>query len=444
MAVPLHQVSFAVEAPEIEEVLDTVTGEHLPVAAVIGGDYERAIQLRLQLRTAIKADNVRYRCSLCKTPVYLVSRCDTRRFFFRHTLEDGRCTARTRGQLSQAEIDARKYNGAKESEAHLRMKAWVEQSLKTDPRFSNVRVEATWKGQLTGERRKPDVRAVLGSHEIAFEIQLSTTHLNVIAERRLFYLQEGALLFWIFKTFDADSRRLTHDDVFFNNNQNAFVVNTDTVELSLERGAFHLECIWSAPEAEGASPELERQVVSFHDLTLDFEDQRAFYYDYGGERIKRLHRTDNSLRDAFESFWSSYAGTYQDDTAIWDALRMKLRARGLDVPWLARDLPAPLLNALYSAKQGRPVGWHFHGLIEVAHRVATGYKQHLLKFRQALAAFDRGSQLEREDKSGKWRKRVKDYKGAIRSGSREYEQDSSHDALVAFLFPELENPAKSL
>src|ERR1039458_9842236 len=105
------------------------------------------------------------------------------------------------------------------------MKMWVAQCLEADPRFSNVRVEATWRGRLTGEYRRPDVRATLDSRDVAFEIQLSTTHLNVIAERRYFYLCEGGLLFWIFRAFDADSRRLTHDDVFFNNNRNAFVVN---------------------------------------------------------------------------------------------------------------------------------------------------------------------------------------------------------------------------
>ena len=60
---------------------------------------------------------------------------------------------------------------------------------------------------------------------MVFEIQLSTTYVNVIAERRDFYLNEGGMLLWIFYNFDAGERRLTQDDVFFNNNRNAFVVS---------------------------------------------------------------------------------------------------------------------------------------------------------------------------------------------------------------------------
>lgn len=62
-----------------------------------------------------------------------MSRAEERRFFFRHTLEDGRCLARTRGELSQEEIDARRYNGVKESARHLQMKEWVAQCLAADP-----------------------------------------------------------------------------------------------------------------------------------------------------------------------------------------------------------------------------------------------------------------------------------------------------------------------
>lgn len=57
----MPEASLAVESPEIEEVLDLVTGEHLPAATVIGDDYARAIQLRMQLRTGIRADDARYR-----------------------------------------------------------------------------------------------------------------------------------------------------------------------------------------------------------------------------------------------------------------------------------------------------------------------------------------------------------------------------------------------
>ena len=133
--------AFAVENPEVAEVMEIASGDHLDHGEVIGTDYEKAIQLRMALRTYIKRGTPHYACSLCGVPVYLVSRAEERRFFFRHTLEDGRCLARTRGELSQEEIDARRYNGVKESARHLQMKEWVVQCLAADPRFTDVATE---------------------------------------------------------------------------------------------------------------------------------------------------------------------------------------------------------------------------------------------------------------------------------------------------------------
>jgi len=126
---------------------------------------------------------------------------DSRLFYFKHVLEDGRCPQITRGELTMEEINARKYNGAKESARHIQMKEYVVKSLSADSRFSNIRVEKRWTGELSGEWRQPDVRATYNGIDIVFEIQLSTTFLDVIVERRRFYQREGGLLFWIFADF---------------------------------------------------------------------------------------------------------------------------------------------------------------------------------------------------------------------------------------------------
>ncbi|WP_407066812.1 DUF6035 family protein [Extensimonas sp. H3M7-6] len=52
------------------------------------------------------------------------------------------------------------------------------------------KTEETWKGSI-GEWRRPDVQAKFGDLRMAFEIQLSTTYIRVIAERQEFYLREG-------------------------------------------------------------------------------------------------------------------------------------------------------------------------------------------------------------------------------------------------------------
>jgi len=210
--------SLAVLNPEIKEVLRMETGDHLKVESVIGSDYAELIKLRMAVRTAIQNDREMYRCSICGVAVYLCRTKNEQRFFFKHRHESGNCPAITRGALSQKEMDARRYNGAKESARHIKMKDWVAECLAADGRFTEIELEPHWKGTLTSDWRKPDVRAVYKGLPIAFEIQLSTTYLNVIAERRQFYLQQKGLLFWIFAIFDSERRRMTEEDVFYNNN----------------------------------------------------------------------------------------------------------------------------------------------------------------------------------------------------------------------------------
>ena len=172
--------SLAVLDPEISEVQSTESGEIFPAAEVIGNDSGKAMGLRMSLSQSIAQGAPLLVCPLCGVPVYLVSLKETRRFFFRHVLEDGRCPAHTRGDLSEDEINARKYNGAKESQAHIRMKEILVESLRCDPRFSDVKVEAVWKGQDRAAWRKPDVQAVYNGIPVVFEVQLSTTFLRVI------------------------------------------------------------------------------------------------------------------------------------------------------------------------------------------------------------------------------------------------------------------------
>jgi hypothetical protein len=289
-----------------------------------------------------------------------------------------------------------------------------------------------WTGPLTGEWRKPDVRARLGELSIAFEVQLSTTHLNVVVARQDFYLREGGLLVWVFANFDADARRLTFDDIFYNNNQNAFLVNERTVVISLEKGEFFLECLWAEPLPGGGVSPLRRAIVPFHELTLDQESQQAFYFDYRGARVRidveeaeALERQRKVLRDRFEAYWMAFVGRELGPAHLveWRELRIAFARAGVPLPALPERLPAALLNALYSAKHGHPVGWRHSRLIEIAHWVALAHREHLQTFRRALAAYGRGDQLLAEDRTGKWRKRVQEYRRALASDDPAYEQD---------------------
>lgn len=434
--------SLIVADPEISEVLDLETGEIRPVRDVIGEDYEKVLQLRMALKQGIAAGVPLLACPMCTVPVHLVSRKKARQFFFRHEIEEGSCSAQTKCGLSEERILAMKYDGARESAAHMRMKEIIAESLRGDPNFSNVEIERVWKGEEYNSRRKPDVRAVWkGNLPVAFEVQLSTTFLRVIAERRDFYLRNGGLLFWVFNRFDMGDARLTQEDVFYNNNRNAFVANEETLKASKEAESLILECVWSEPAVHDDQTlwSQHQRLIRFDELTLERERQRAFLFDADAARGRCDALTkDWSLRRDFRAYWIARNGTHDD--ATWLDLRRRLSDRSIQLsrwPDDGEGLVA-LLDTLYSAAEGCPIGWRYADLVKIAHHVFDKHKGHLWAFKLMLSAHGRGPQIVSEDTTGKWRTmKVPAYRDAWISGDVAFAPDRRHDALIALLFPEI-------
>jgi hypothetical protein len=434
---------FSVNVPAIPSVLDLRSGEIPDVRHAIGNDYGEAIKLRMRVAQALRNKKPIYACPLCHVPVYLVSMPDRRRFYFRHDIEDGRCPAKTRGALSEEEINARKYNGVKESDDHKEMKEIVFGSLQCDPRFSDIRMETRWKGMDGATWRKPDVSATYEGTRIAFEIQLSTTFLRVIAERRNFYLEQGGLLCWIFKSYDNDYARLTQDDVFYNNNRNLFIANRETLDASRAAGEMVLDCRWVVPSITSNGQMLhqwDRALTRFSELTFDIPGQRIYTFDYD-QIADHVHSqtTDERLRTDFDAFWLSHRTYDNYDKEQWRQLRTGFRAKGIRLPERPHsgDGPVYLLNALYSAREGVPIGSKHFTLIQVAHNIADGHKMYLRIFMCAVKAYGRVSMIVDQDRTGKWKSKVDLIKHKYNSGHQDFEHDSRFDALARFLFPEV-------
>jgi hypothetical protein len=436
---PAPGEALIVERPQILEVLDVQAGTFVSAGEVMGNDYARLMRLRMEVRTQMRRGTPLYKCAICGVAVHICCSRDSSRFFFKHRHEDGNCPAVTAGTLNQTEIDARKYNGVKESRLHLQMKEWLVRCLSADKEFSDIRTEQVWKGAWSPQWRKPDVQAIYHGQRIAFEIQLSTTFLDVIAGRRDFYLAEGGLLFWIFARFDTDRLRMTDDDVFYNNNANAFVVNAQTLDQSLRDGAFQLECIWSVPLSNGQTSGLHRKWVRFDELTLDAPTQRGFFFDFDAAR-RALQQKEQAigeeLRDKFEQLFGSREIYGDEGRANWADLKSRFARLGVPFVYYPRDLPFELLQGLYSAKHGHPFASKRKLLVEAAHQVANGGR-HLRWFSQALRHYERGAQLKAEDRSGNWARKVKACRELERRSPDAFEPDRQHQELIEFLFPEL-------
>ncbi len=429
--------NYCVDDPEITEVCDMDSGEMLSARDAIGADYDRLIHLRMELAESNAANEEKYSCPICGVGVYLVCsrRGADKRFFFRHRAEDGNCPAVTRGSMSKEEIEARKYNGAKESRAHQRMKEILAESIGRDSRFSDLQVEKVWRGMDRTQWRKPDVSAVWdNSFRVAFEVQLSTTFLHVIAQRRIFYRKEGGLLCWVFKNFNAEASSLTQDDIFHNNNRNLFLASEETLKTSKDRGALVLDCRWAEPTAghNGIEWTWRGELTAFSELTLDLAGQRVFHSDreqLDALAIQEAEAVDLKMR--FARWWA--AGSFDENE--WKAFQKEFAARRILLPKWQREASG-LLNALYTAKEGHVIGWEHSKFISAAHTIAGSHKKVVRAFRAALQAYGRAEQIKAEDPEGRWAKKVAEYKPRINARDKEYERDKRFDSLIAFLFPE--------
>jgi hypothetical protein len=375
-----------------------------------------------------------------------------KRFFFRHIEEDGSCAAQSRG-MHPDEILARKYHGQRESAAHKRIKNLIERSLKADASFSTVAIEKTWRAARDPKaRRQPDVQAVRGDLRIAFEVQLSTTFLSVVAGRRQFYRMEGGLLIWVLASFTQEYRRMTTDDLLFSNNSNLLVVDEETTAISERDGVFYVRCHFRMPVRNGyeISDAWEERIIRFDALTLELERQRAYFIDFEGarqkleglieaEQIAEAQRYDDALREAFWHFWQlRQQGTdYANAEADWLYLRNEFEGRGISVPFEYYETwnLQTVLNALLSAKAGRPIGWKYASIVQVAHLLEDKHKAILLIFGYALAAYGHRKKLETEDTTGRWNRKRASVREKIATYDPEFIPDGQWVDLIEFLFP---------
>ena len=96
-----------------------------------------------------------------------------------------------------------------------------------------------------------------------------------------------------------------------------------------------------------------------------------------------------------------------------------------------------MVRGILSARQGKPVGYDFRNLIEVAHRLFEQRKSALPAFGYALRAAQNNTLLKEQDGSGKWERKAALVREGMRSGDAAYQLEPAMAAVVGFLFPDL-------
>ncbi|MEH6386292.1 MULTISPECIES: DUF6035 family protein [Pseudomonas] len=447
------------QTQEHEMVLDRDTGRWLSLLEFMGGeDYGSVIsERRVALRIQLIEGQSRYVCPKCENAMILASikirDRAVERFFFKHLRDDGSCTGL--GGSGAKAIDARRFAQAKEGHEHKQLKGMLLESLAADASFSETMSEKRWWDIDGVSWRQPDVRSCRNGLRVAFEVQLSTTFLHVIAERMAFYRRNEGRLLWLFRDLELDLFRLSEDDIFYANNRNAFRITRETVQLSQVNKRFALECMWLEPVLAGTEivERIGRSIVYFDQLTFDNSYAgvpRAYFFDYESARSAtqaklytiQLHEHDASLRKDFNRFYLSFLAEQihgEEFDRTWSDFMVRFFQRGILLP----DRPVRsdglhfYLVAAYSARAGMPVGTRHTDLVKVGHYLVDQRKRTIWLFRLMLEAHDRAATMKIHDPKKNWLAKAKGYRAALKRGDEKYMPNRDFDPLLSFLFPEV-------
>lgn len=421
----------------------------------------RAELAKMRFNAFSKEEVGKIRCAICHTPVWPTLYINRQKFYFKHvSLENTDCKEVDR--LSTDQIDARRYNGQKEGSDHKKLKSLLEASIRADSNFSpEIHVEKNWYSADESKWRRPDIAATYLEdgkiQKIAFEVQLSSTFLKVMRARRDFYLEDNALLFWIFKEAKIDDQRQFQDDLFYNNNYNLFVIDQETFELSQERKKFILKCYYSKPVLNNFKIEEVWQqpcFVSFDELKKDFKNQRAFWFDYEGESsrlnqeaaLASLEKKKEEIRKQYMDFANQLSktdGYYLKEPYL--NLHRAFEDIGIILPEKIPSKLAAFNRLVFSAKAGEPMMTDFENLLQVANCGYEYGKEFMWYFGQVLKKYkDNWETLLQQDHRAASRKKLKRHMSwkekaqIIREGYKgAFEPDRDYEKLFYFLFPEI-------
>ena len=208
--------------------------------------------------------------------------------YFKHLKDSKDCPIKTDSNSSKEDILRGKYNGQKEGKEHIETKrliaSFLELNKSTKGEISHCDLEKVIKGNRDFLKwRKPDITSLFKDKTLVFEIQLSTTFLDVICERQHFYKEKQMFILWVFRKFEIeeDKQRFTQKDVFYSNNRNAFILNDEAIRLSEEHKDLYLLCQYQEPIVRGERLiyEWRGKYVCLSELIFDEIIYKVYYYD---------------------------------------------------------------------------------------------------------------------------------------------------------------------
>lgn len=292
----------------INEVFDFVTGEYIKTEDIfrkfdVFSEDEKLLkktELRLKLEDARKGFTKQaiYGCWYCHALVVLraINKRNKRKQHFKaeHSKE---CKIKSLNSLSHEQILRIKFDGQQEGYEHIRLKNIIADLLQLNKEnkheVKDIIVDKRRHlstDEQSKEWRKPDIFTSLHINDnplnLAIELQLATTFIEVVKERQHFYKRDKSYVIWVFKDFSTniDELKMMFIDVFVANSKNAFIINQETIIESEKRGDLVLSCYYRKYTRVGLEILCDwgYDLITLSELTYT-DDFRVFFHDADGE-----------------------------------------------------------------------------------------------------------------------------------------------------------------
>ncbi|WP_017293605.1 DUF6035 family protein [Geminocystis herdmanii] len=425
----------------IQEVLNIQTGEYLSADYFFSLSEDVIFKGRRKLEEYNQREEKLLVCPFCYQSVKIRgNKTGKKSMHFSHLYDSGDCPIKTSNKYTEDEIRRMKYNGQKESERHKMLKNFIGEFLEKDNRFYDVRIERNFQDKgLSKEWKRPDVAAKFRDLDIVFEIQLSTTFLSVIVEREVFYQKNKTFIIWFFNQFhtQADEQKFTEKDIIYLNNNNAFVINNETILKSQQENKLIFLCYYEEAYIDKNNyiikTDWTSEYITFDELKFDYINYKLYYYNTEKEKENLINELRNKLIIEFEKFWLDYIKfTAKYRRTKLDELQNLFYSQKTDVilnDMIHIDKLYPILNALYSFKYGRIINYNFPNFLALINYVLEDRKEYGKVLFSAIRYYNYEQLLLSADKKGTYRKKL--------NKSLDCEQDQKYNKLLKILFPEL-------
>ena len=422
----------------IVDVINVDTGDIETSYDLLFQNEKIVWKLRRSVEERIQENDCLYLCLYCKQPVAISPlfnhNSNNHSFYFRHLKDSEECEIKTNSGFSKKEILALKFNGAKESKAHLELKNYIRFYLSSDLNFKDVtdRERIVRDVENPSKWKRPDVAATYKNKPIIFEIQLSTTFLDVIVAREKFYLKNDITIMWIFKDFKPDSARAAEKDIYFDNHTNVFSVDEKSRKKTLESGKLHFTCHYIKTFFDSKLGDYSdiwtEELITFDDLQIDDQTKKPFFkkYDRSNLRDKEVVKAQNK----FENFIRNFAD--KSDSRDMNKILAKLGL--LKDNWLEYKI-ITLSRALLSVKVGKVLfsnqenKWTW-----LVNTIWVNNIDHWLVFLYAVKEYGRTELVF--GNNPKIKAKRKEFELGFKTDER-FKQCTDHYPLISEMFPEL-------